>query len=395
MKPLCNLKNLWLLIIFKLLINTVMCAANYQSHQEQYQEKRNTYSSQLAGEITQWKDEYSENQHLIAKIGQQIEESESKTWLEALSSAIYSGEIIFFKAPDSLRQKGISVTLVTKGFLSSSAHNYIQHNDMINGHGPGWTRDRRFSYETINQISSSFAFVIQYIDEKNSQILFVPLKIIKNEGSWYANEVGGFEEVLKMIIFPRKEDLSIPYGPFMTWWIEPVQAEWSRAYATYQNLLNNLGRKEGSYFSLASVSCWQRMREWCGSTREINPTNFLYKYPSFLLKGFGIIRKEDLMDREEDPIRNFSAVASRFDLKLLQKLLAGRGTLITRGQEDFIVFQKLIFQGYTYKVIGARIHPWVIMNLGRYIKNNRKILAALLEEITLKESSEISKAEEI
>lgn len=160
-----------------------------------YQERINTSISReridvsmdrLDAEIEQWKKEYTDFDiqnilgYIIRKTRNGKASSEDR-WSEYLIPTIQSGELVFFKSPNTPFQKGLSITLVTTGYI-----------------------DHTFDF---NQYS--FALVIQYVAETDGQALFAPLsyseKYTQETGrkrAWRTQKVGGLQIVLENILLP-------------------------------------------------------------------------------------------------------------------------------------------------------------------------------------------------
>ena len=198
---------------------------------------------------------------------------------------------------------------------------------------------------------------MQYANETNGQALFVHLAMKEDKDlTWWGynhmQEVGSLQMVLGNLVLSRKDKDTVPYSPFMTWCVEPTQPGWQRAYDTYQELWNNLGRKDCSYSTTGAaygprtgLSAW-----WYGERNDWEGNHNCVTYASMLLEKFGVINEADLMGDE--------LAVSSFKTQLARKLImsdSNSGTLLSRGEDDF--------QG-----AGAKVHPWVTMNVGRVIK---------------------------
>lgn len=170
---------------------------------DRYKERIGASKSLQAAELSQWKDEYAENQRLIGVMSQQIKEEakenkrrKKEEWVDYLSSSIETGKLVFFRSPDAFSQKGLFITLVSKE-----------------------------QFKVLGDWTQHAALIVQYANETNGQALFVHLarkeeKDITCLGYNHVQEIDGLHMVLGNLVLPRKD--TVPYSPFMTWCVEPT-----------------------------------------------------------------------------------------------------------------------------------------------------------------------------
>ena len=306
---------------------------------DKYAERINASRLRHSAELTLWRDEYSQNQSLIGIMTRQFHEqargsrgAEIDIWSHFFNESIENGDLVFFKSPDSTSRTGISITLLSK--------------EQVRVVGD-WTQHT--------------ALVIQYANKTDGQCLFVHLtskdqKKRQEEKTWFGyshmQQVEGIRMVLDQLVLPSGTQETVPYSPFMTWWIEPTELGWKRAYDAYQELLTNKGNKDcsyrlggASYISRKGLSAWLfgRGKYWEGAHNCVT-------YCSMILEKFGVIAETDLM-RDKLSLGSSKTQLARSLIMSDSSL----GILLSRGEEDF-------------QEEGANVHPWVTMNVGRIIK---------------------------